>query len=364
MSVTSALETLLRGEFLDSRVFDKVPREVLYSAVVADPRLPELMDILRVKFPEVYEKINDVLALRRGEFPSMRRATRLVDDYSPVYGIPPKTYVRYLAKAIAEDHAGVYIRVIHGLEDHRKMAKCGLDTPELFPALLEARVRLDCHWSNVADRAYCSAVTSGYLWFLAETSISMVDLTSCRMKELIADFSVRAVNHPQSRIIGETYDRFDEVLIQHISDIARLFTFDSVMRLAVSINKPAAYARLKATLGEDAVEAELLGRLRGKDNLLNVWIRSGGGYTERLHDVRYDKKYAIRESLKVNNAKFLRELILSGEKLPSLLHVHCIKSGHVECVKLALEFKLPITPCDLSHALKNCDDLAIVSLYA
>ncbi len=189
-----SLEELLCGAVVEPRTFNRIPRHTLYPAAVAvaGPRLPELMDILRVKFPEAYEKINDILLLRRGDFPSMHRASLLINDYSPRYGIPPKTYARYVAKCVAAEDGIMNAHISAMLRYTDDTVKHGLDIPELFPAMLEAGARLTCNWSKVPESVYSPAVASGYLWFLSETGAPIIrNLSYYRWEILMADFSNR-----------------------------------------------------------------------------------------------------------------------------------------------------------------------------
>lgn len=363
----ASLEGLLHGETVEPRNFNRIPRDTLYpmAVAVAGPRLPELMNILRVKFPEAYEKINDVLALRRGEFPSVHRADSIINDYSPRYGIPPKTYVRYLSTVPKHGHA--YWSIVSILTAGDKIAKHGLDTPELFPAMLESRLSLSCDWDKVPENIYLLAVASGYMWFLAETGILINRLPDHRWAILVADFSSRTAGASPSRRACITNAVGSEgILLQRIPEITKLFALDSIMSFACELDKPAIYARIRAAVGASLFETSLLeldrGRLCGRQ--ATSLIRSGGGYTQQLRDPRYVRSHMLDEALKVNNVKFLREFIMSGEKLHTqVLHADCIKSGHVECVMLALEFDLPITQKGLYQALFECHNLAIVNLY-
>jgi hypothetical protein len=360
----ASLEGLLHGETVEPRNFNRIPRDTLYpmAVAVAGPRLPELMNILRVKFPEAYEKINDVLALRRGEFPSMHRADSIINDYSPRYGIPPKTYVRYIAECAA-DYRSIRSRVSSMLCYADDAAKYGIDIPELFLATSEAGAILNCDWSKVPESVYRSAVTSGYLWFLAGVGIPMHKLSDTRWEILVVDFSSRTAESPPSRIVDAIWgvDR-EDVLLRRLPEITKLFTRNDVMRLAITVDKPAIYMRLRTIMGDSLFETVLFDACRN-GRPATVWICSGGGYIERLRDGPFVRDHMIGESLRVNNAKFLRGFILSGEKLPPRLHAECIASGHVECVKVAREFALPITQEDLERTLAKGNNLAIVNLY-
>ncbi len=359
-----ALEGLLRGVAVEPRTFNRIPRDTLYpvAVAVAGPRLPELMDILRIKFPEPYEKINDILLLRRGEFPREHRSDGILNDYSSRYGIPPKTYALYIAKSVAAGCVATNAQLPNILHHADSAAKYGIDISELFLAMVEVGAWLTCKWSKLPESVYSLAVTSGYLWFQAGICIPVLELSDYQWEILVADFSSRTAESQPSRVVDAMWcNGCENVLLRRIPKMTKLFTRDSIMQLAAIMDKPALYLRLRTIIGDPLFETVFFDVYRNRYSA-NMWIRSGGGYIERLRRTKFDRN-RVDESLKVNNAEFLRGFILSGEELPPQLHVECIASGHVECVKVAREFDLPITQEDLERALTRCSNLAIVNLY-
>jgi hypothetical protein len=214
-------------------------------------------------------------------------------------------------------------------------------------------------WHYVTPAIFAQALALGYIWTV-RNRLNFEHFSDDQWNKLVADFVPRiAVGGKLHATILHLSGLRLERLRGQVSIYGDSAIFDELS------NESDHMAReLRGILG-DVRMRELAGTL----DIVRIrsYIRSGAPYYALQCDPN-EYMAVVRTAVWYNNAEYLREFINDNSdfahRYQCVIYGKCIMCGQIDCVRVAQECGLQITPVALAHALKICRSDEVKAMFA